>query len=164
MVELHHKSRNQLINETFTFGGFFIMSGILFLVRKFCNVEIMPMVVVGRWRHKGGPHEPHPIFIFQTIFISNLITMIKKGNLGNQWQSLISTPQTLSHYLPKILSGSQFWFHFATSMPAVFLISKVATSLPEIFVCCYCISGAIITWSSSHRPCKNKEVAKKTKK
>ena len=38
----------------------------------------MPMVVVGRWRHKGGPHEPHPIFIFQTIFISNLITMIKR--------------------------------------------------------------------------------------
>ena len=54
------------------------MSGILFLVRKFCNVEIMPMVVVGRWRHKEGPHEPHPIFIFQTIFISNLITMIKR--------------------------------------------------------------------------------------
>ena len=52
------------------------MSGILFLVRKFCNVEIMPMVVVGRWRHKGGSLEPHPIFIFQTIFISNLITMI----------------------------------------------------------------------------------------
>ena len=36
------------------------------------------MVVVGRWRQKGGPHEPHPIFIFQTIFISNLITMIKR--------------------------------------------------------------------------------------
>ena len=54
------------------------MSGILFLVRKFCNVEIMPMVVVGRWRHKGGPHEPHPMFIFQIIFISNLITMIKR--------------------------------------------------------------------------------------
>ena len=68
------------------------MSGILFLVQKFCNVEIMPMVVVGRWWHKGGPHEPHPIFIFQTIFMSNLITMIKKGNLGNQWQSLISSP------------------------------------------------------------------------
>ena len=54
------------------------MSVIFFLVRKFCNVEIMPMVVVGRWQHKGGPHEPHPIFIFQTIFISNLITMIKR--------------------------------------------------------------------------------------
>ena len=54
------------------------MSGILFLVRKFCNVEIMPMVVVGRWRHKGGSLEPHPIFIFQTIFRSNLITMIKR--------------------------------------------------------------------------------------
>ena len=54
------------------------MCGILFLVRKFCNVEIMPMVVMGRWRHKGGPHELHPIFIFQTIFISNLITMIKR--------------------------------------------------------------------------------------
>ena len=52
------------------------MSGVLFLVRKFCNVKIM--VVVGRWRHKGGPHEPHPIFIFQTIFISNWITMIKR--------------------------------------------------------------------------------------
>ena len=91
MVELHHKSRNQLINETFTFRGFFNMSGILFLVRKFCNVEIMPMVVVGRWRHKGGPHEPHPIFIFQTIFISKLINNDKKGNLGNQWQSLISS-------------------------------------------------------------------------
>ena len=26
---------------------------------------------------KKGPHKPHPIFIFQTIFISNLITMIK---------------------------------------------------------------------------------------
>ena len=61
------------------------------MVQKFCNVEIMPMVVVGRWRHKGGPLEPHPIFIFQTIFRSNLITMIKKGNLGNQWQSLISS-------------------------------------------------------------------------
>ena len=36
------------------------------------------MVVVGRWRHKGGPLEPHPIFIFQTIFRSNLITMIKR--------------------------------------------------------------------------------------
>ena len=54
------------------------MYRILFLVRKFCNVEIMPMVVVGRWRHKGGPLEPHPIFIFQTIFRSNLITMIKR--------------------------------------------------------------------------------------
>ena len=71
------------------------------------------------------------------------------------------TFETLSHYLPKIFSGSQFWFHLATSMPAVFLISKVATSLPEIFVCCYCISGAIITWSSSHRPYKNKEMEKK---
>ena len=50
------------------------------------------MVVVGRWRHKGGPHEPHPIFIFQTIFISKLINNDKKGNLGNQWQSLISSP------------------------------------------------------------------------
>ena len=58
------------------------MSRILFLVRKFCNVEIMPMVVVGRWRHKGGPPEQHPIFIFQTIFISNLIIMIKKGTTG----------------------------------------------------------------------------------
>ena len=54
------------------------------MVQKFCNVEIMPMVVVGRWRHKGGPHEPHPIFIFQTIFISKLITMIKKGNFPNR--------------------------------------------------------------------------------
>ena len=54
------------------------MSRILFLVRKFCNVKIMPMVVVGRWRHKGGSLEPHPIFIFQTIFRSNLITMIKR--------------------------------------------------------------------------------------
>ena len=57
------------------------MSGILFLVRKFCNVEIMPMKVVGRWRHKGGPHEPHPIFIFQTIFTPNLIIMIEKREL-----------------------------------------------------------------------------------
>ena len=54
------------------------MSVIFFLVRKFCNVEIMPMVVVGRWRYKGGSHEPQPILIFQTIFISNLITMIKR--------------------------------------------------------------------------------------
>ena len=54
------------------------MSMILFLVRKFCNVEIMPMVVVGRWQQKGGPHEPHPICIFQTIFLSNLITMTKR--------------------------------------------------------------------------------------
>ena len=61
------------------------------LVQKFCNVKIMPMVVVGRWRHKGGPYEPHPIFIFQTIFISKLINNDKKGNLGNQWQSLISS-------------------------------------------------------------------------
>ena len=67
------------------------MSGVLFLVRKFCNVEIMSMVVVGRGRHKGGSHEPHPIFIFQTIFISNFVNDDKKGNLGNQWQSLISS-------------------------------------------------------------------------
>ena len=57
------------------------MSVIFFLVRKFCNVEIMPMVhgSGGEVAAQRGPHEPHPIFIFQTIFISNLITMIKKG-------------------------------------------------------------------------------------
>ena len=27
---------------------------------------------------KRGPHKPHAIFIFQKIFISNLITMIKR--------------------------------------------------------------------------------------
>ena len=33
----------------------------------------------GEVEAQRGPHGPHPIFIFQTIFISNLITMIKKG-------------------------------------------------------------------------------------
>ena len=116
-----------------------------------------------------------PIFCDNTINFVSIWHHVKKNeklshNKGTtKISALWHTPllhftfETLSHYLPKIFSGSQFWFHLATSMPAVFLISKVATSLLEIFVCCYCISGAIITWSSSHRPYKNKEMEKKTK-
>ena len=63
------------------------------------------MVVVGRWRHKGGSHWPHPVFIFQTIFISNN----KKGNLGNQWQSSISSLFVLHLYQIINLLSPKYW-------------------------------------------------------
>ena len=58
------------------------MSGILFLVRKFCNVEIMPA-------QRGSPRATSYFHISDNLYIK-FDNNDKKGNLGNQWQSLIA--------------------------------------------------------------------------